>query len=625
MKNIIKGTILIIVALFLSGCDQTETTIIGEPPVIELDTNLDYISIEQGESFELPVCIATDDIDGEIECIVTGAPEDSSESGIYKIEYDAVDSHGNHAETVDFTIYIQENLPPTVSLSKDEITIRQGEELTEDDIYCHVDDDKELIDMCQHTEFPEDLSEAGEYEVYYFASDSVGNESERVKLTITVTPNSAPLPTEEFKEVLEFEMNPYFTIDINTFFEDSDDEEINIYARDLPEDLREIDGIIELPSFKSLKAGEHKITLYASDGAYSKSFEVTLKIVPPQATPEICFTFDEETQTITDYDYECGGGMISIPQTINGLQVLTIGTLTFDDLPEVSVYIPDGVTTIERNAFWTTRIKGLYFGEGLETVGIWAFTNILSETIYLPDSLKSFSASSFVHNRGHYIPLVLSENNENIIKENGLFLSADRKTVLAPSYELDGEAIIPEGVTTIAPYAFFIFKYDITLPETLLTIEEGAFWNMKATSIVIPDSVTIIKESAFRFTELTSVIIGDGVITIEDKAFGGSKLTEVILGESVEYIGEDAFTYNQLTEIILGESVEYIGRFAFSGNQLTEVVIPDSVNFIGLNAFNQGRSGEDIYVTATIPLGRNYSYYNSEIYRWEDIGIIPEE
>ena len=64
-------------------------------------------------------------------------------------------------------------------------------------------------------------------------------------------------------------------------------------------------------------------------------------------TPEQYFTFDAQTQTITDYDVAGGGTDVVIPATIGGVPVLHIGPTAFFAKGLTSAVIPEGVLTIE--------------------------------------------------------------------------------------------------------------------------------------------------------------------------------------------------------------------------------------------------------------------------------------
>ena len=77
-------------------------------------------------------------------------------------------------------------------------------------------------------------------------------------------------------------------------------------------------------------------------------------------------------------------------------------------------------------------------------------------------------------------------------------------------------------------------------------IGESAFINNeKMISITIPDSVTSIGNHAFFGCSLTSIIIPNGVTGIGDLAFCACSLTSIFIPKSVQYIGKYAFHSNE--------------------------------------------------------------------------------
>jgi hypothetical protein len=104
--------------------------------------------------------------------------------------------------------------------------------------------------------------------------------------------------------------------------------------------------------------------------------------------------------------------------------------------------------------------------------------------------------------------------------------------------------------------------------------------------------VTSIGNGAFSDNaNINSVTIPDSVITIGNNAFYYTSLTSVTIGNSVTSIGNGAFDTNYaLTSLTIGNSVESIGRYAFYGTLLTSVTIPASVTSIDQYAFTNSNS-----------------------------------
>ena len=126
------------------------------------------------------------------------------------------------------------------------------------------------------------------------------------------------------------------------------------------------------------------------------------------------------------------------------------------------------------------------------------------------------------------------------------------------------------------------------IPNTVTSIGDRAFDACGLTSIDIPNSVTTIGNNAFRHNGLTSVTIGNSVTTIGDHAFSQcDKLTSVDIPNSVITMGGYVFWgCSGLTNVTLGNSLTAISDHAFDNcSNLTSVEIPNSVTAIGDEAF----------------------------------------
>jgi hypothetical protein len=156
-----------------------------------------------------------------------------------------------------------------------------------------------------------------------------------------------------------------------------------------------------------------------------------------------------------------------------------------------------------------------------------------------------------------------------------------------------GNVVIPaaiwgEPVKTISARAFEKKNLtSVTIPDSVTTIEEGAFFGNRLNSVIISNSVTTIGKDVFRENQLTSVTIPDSVTTIEKGAFFGNVLTSVTIPNSIRTIGEGAFRKNMFTSI--PDNVRTIGKDMFRENRFTAVTIPNSVTTIEEGAFHENQ------------------------------------
>lgn len=152
------------------------------------------------------------------------------------------------------------------------------------------------------------------------------------------------------------------------------------------------------------------------------------------------------------------------------------------------------------------------------------------------------------------------------------------------------EIVFPEGLTVIGPNTFRKTSFkSITLPDTLVRIEEGAFESCTELSeITLPESLEYIGLSSFRGCSSLQSVDLCGVKEISGHAFAQcSSLGEVKLSSELDIIGRNAFSEcRALTEIEIPEGTEVIGEYAFLDTSIRAITIPSSVREIGRQTFS---------------------------------------
>jgi hypothetical protein len=307
------------------------------------------------------------------------------------------------------------------------------------------------------------------------------------------------------------------------------------------------------------------------------------------------FTYTNNNGTITITGYTGPGGDVTIPDTLDGLPVTTIGSLAFSGCTSLtSITIPDSVTTI--------GLSALSFCYSLITVAIPSSVTNIGDYVFLGcDSLSSVTVDA---------------RNSFYSSVGGILFNKTQTALLVyPEAKPETDYTISGSVTTIGEAAFFgcTRLTTVTVGSSVITIGRNSFSACSNLStITIPDSVTTIGEGAFSLcASLTNVTIGNSVTTIGDSAFHRcTSLTNITVPETVTSIGVMAFALctnlayatlpntlatiepstffycSSLTNITIPGTVTNIGNSAFRYCQsLTTVTIPDNVIGIGTNAF----------------------------------------
>ncbi len=300
--------------------------------------------------------------------------------------------------------------------------------------------------------------------------------------------------------------------------------------------------------------------------------------------------------------------------------VTTISSLAFSSCTELTaIVIPDSITSIGDGAFdCCFRLISVTIPNSVRTIGENAFGychSLVSVTI--PYSVASIGIRPF---EGCSNLLEISVAKENLYycnDESGVLFSKDMTTLVAYPSGREGSYSVPDGVTTISSYAFWMCYglTSVTIPNSVTSIGDQAFSSCSSlATITVPDSVVYFGSNAVyntayyrdeknwandilyvgnhlvqaRDTLSGSCVVREGTITISGFAFDNSTgLTSVTIPNSVIAIGDCAFQYcTGLASVTISDSITSIGEKVFDGcTGLTSVTIPNGVTAIGNCAF----------------------------------------
>lgn len=262
--------------------------------------------------------------------------------------------------------------------------------------------------------------------------------------------------------------------------------------------------------------------------------------------------------------YKGEGGIITIPNTLGGFPVTSIGRYAFNGIKALTILtIPPGVTEIEPEAFdGFEGLTEINLPEGINTISPNAFQDCKALTsVNIPQSVTSI--------------------------EKGAFRGCLRLTNIN----------IPSTVVKIGEYSFYncLSLKNVTIPEKVTEIGEYTFYNCKSfTSNNIPKGVASIGNYSFSgCTSLMSITLSEGITKIGKYSFEGcTYLTNITIPQGVSIINEGTFNgCKGMTGITLPLSVTSIDKLAFSDcEKLKSINIPEGVTSISESAFKNCNS-----------------------------------
>jgi hypothetical protein len=156
----------------------------------------------------------------------------------------------------------------------------------------------------------------------------------------------------------------------------------------------------------------------------------------------------------------------------------------------------------------------------------------------------------------------------------------------------------------------------ITLPDTIVNIEQSAFLNTPATNIFLGNSLTNIGNFAFENASLNNITIPGTVTGIGQDAFEDcTQLFSATISCGVTTLGPDMFYgCTALTNVLLPNTLTSIGSYAFYECQhMTNFFIPGSVRMISPAAFLGAFNLTGVYFYGNSPMATNEEVFPNNL------------
>jgi hypothetical protein len=229
-----------------------------------------------------------------------------------------------------------------------------------------------------------------------------------------------------------------------------------------------------------------------------------------------------------------------------------------------SITLPSSITKISKELFsGCSSLTDFVMPSGVTEIGDHAFYGCSSlASISIPKDITYIGKGAFSVCQS-LDAIDIDKDNQYYSSVDGVLYSKDQKTIL----------IYPAGKMA----AF-------TIPATVTSIAEGAFYRANLTSLTVLASMDQIDSNAFYGCNmLTSVTISANIDQIGEDAFEEcTRLTSVVLPDYMEKIGDGAFfDCESLKSISLPESLQVIGENAFQNCDSLEYNEKDGLDYLG--------------------------------------------
>ncbi|MBR3978250.1 MAG: leucine-rich repeat domain-containing protein, partial [Oscillospiraceae bacterium] len=357
--------------------------------------------------------------------------------------------------------------------------------------------------------------------------------------------------------------------------------------------------------------------------------------VAVQAATSGDYTYTFENGEATIIGYTGAGGDITIPATLGGYPVTTIGEKAFEGLENLtSVVIPDSVVSIGNYAFsWCFYLTNVTLGNNVTTIGDYAFDECAFSTITIPDGVTTIGSYAFhwcslksVHlpasvtsiGRGAFLDCgapavwVDADNPAYSNDADGNLYNKDKTVFIQAHTGISGEYVVPDSVKTIAASAFEgCNQLTAVIVPADVTIGNAAFDSCQALTTILFKGNAVVEDDAFNWVPKleyafryfgATVEIGEGNYYLDDAEWGWIRSTETV---------QPTCTENGYIDYICGR-LEPTYRQTLKAPGHTEVILPAVAPTEAASGLTEGKKcsacGEILTPQEVVPMLAYYTY-----------------
>ena len=301
---------------------------------------------------------------------------------------------------------------------------------------------------------------------------------------------------------------------------------------------------------------------------------------------------------------------LTLPNTVQAIGIEAFSWTRLRD-----VVIPDSVTTIHDGAFrYCYEMETLSLGSGVTSIGPAAFERSTAK-VTLSSKNTAFSLQDNVLFDRNKTTLVQCFNGDaatytvpSTVKELGdySFAGLDRLETV----------IIPNGVTRLGEGAFEncreLVKVDIPASVTEIGSEVFAFSGKARVSVAAGNTAYCSRNGALFTKNMDTLLhsgaatghytVPNGVVSIENGAFTEAAITGITFPSSLKYVGRIAFFgCTELTSLTIPSTVQALDGQAFAYcEKLTSVTIENGLQTLPHLVFEECRALETVVIPKSV-------------------------
>ncbi len=240
--------------------------------------------------------------------------------------------------------------------------------------------------------------------------------------------------------------------------------------------------------------------------------------------------------------------------------------------------------------------------EGITKVSDDIMSSPYLQSVSIPSSVTYFAPAN-ITNCKKLTTITVNSNNKN--------------------YSASSNVLFNKSKTELVCYPMGKTGTTYTIPSTVKTIGEKAFYKSLLSSISIPSTVTQVGASAFASSSsLTTVTLTNGIKEISEKMFSNCKaLKSINFPEGITKINAEAFnSCKVLPSLTLPKSLTYIGNAAFEDcDGMTTVNLGGNVTTLSEEAFRSCGALTKVSGAGNVTDIGRYTFYSCKLLSSVDV------